>query len=79
MLPRPAQRGEGRGEGARITPPAGAAMTTTTAHPLDNPFWSALTTRQAHFALGGFVAMTDRRYRIAVKDRLAALAGAARA
>ncbi len=34
-------------------------MTTTTAHPLDNPFWSALTTRQAHFALGGARA---RRY-----------------
>jgi ribosomal protein S18 acetylase RimI-like enzyme len=34
-------------------------MTTTTAHPLDNPFWSALTTRQAHFALGGALA---RRY-----------------
>ena len=30
-------------------------------------------------ALGGCVAMTDRRYRIAVKDRLAALAGTARA
>ena len=36
----------------------GTAMTTTT-HPLDNPFWSALTTRQAHFALGGALA---RRY-----------------
>ena len=30
-------------------------------------------------ALGGFIAMTDRRYRIAVKDKLAALAGTARA
>ncbi|MFO1316583.1 MAG: heme lyase CcmF/NrfE family subunit [Burkholderiales bacterium] len=30
-------------------------------------------------ALGGFIAMTDRRYRIAVKEKLAALAGAARA
>lgn len=34
-------------------------MTTSAAHPLDNPFWSALTTRQAHFALGGALA---RRY-----------------
>lgn len=32
---------------------------TTATHPLDNPFWSALTTRQAHFALGGARA---RRY-----------------
>jgi cytochrome c-type biogenesis protein CcmF len=30
-------------------------------------------------ALGGFIAMTDRRYRLAVKQKLGALAGAARA
>lgn len=35
-------------------------MTTDVApHPLDNPFWSALTTQQAHLALGGALA---RRY-----------------
>ena len=30
-------------------------------------------------ALGGFIAMTDRRYRLAVKQKLGALGGAARA
>jgi hypothetical protein len=28
-------------------------------------------------ALGGFIAMTDRRYRLAVRQKLASLAGAA--
>lgn len=42
------------------------------AHPLDNPFWSALTTRQAHFALGGPLA---RRYVPAVSP-IAALPAA---
>lgn len=43
-----------------------------TAHELDNPFWASLSTRQAHFALGGNLA---RRYLASISP-IVALTGA---